>query len=57
MTLDPPFRESDFQLFNVETDPGEANDLSAVDPERHEAMVGLWRTHRRELGIVLPEDL
>ena len=57
VTLDPPFDESDFKLFNVETDPGETSDLSASAPERYEAMLDLWRTHRRELGIVLPSDL
>lgn len=54
---DVPFSESHFMLFNVEDDPGEGVDLSEKYPEKRDALIELWRAHRRELGIVLPQDL
>ncbi len=56
-TLDPPFDESKFELFDLETDPGEKHNLAAVETERFKAMIALWRTQRKTLGIVLPGDL
>lgn len=57
VTLEPPFDESKFQLFDLEADPGETTNLAEVEPEQLEKMVNLWRTERRKLGIVLPRDL
>jgi hypothetical protein len=37
--------------------PGETVDLSRSNPREYEALLQLWRTQRRQLGIVLPEDL
>lgn len=56
VTLEGPFDESKFELFNVASDPGETTNLAPDHPDRFEAMLGLWRTERRELGIVLPGD-
>ena len=56
VTLDRPFAESGFQLFDLGVDPGEANDLSEVEPERFTAMLELWREQREELGIVPLEE-
>ena len=56
MTLDRPFAESSFQLFDLEVDPGEANDLSEVEPERFTSMLELWREQREELGIIPLEE-
>jgi arylsulfatase len=57
VTLDPPFDESGFQLFDIEADPGETRNLAIQYPERMASMIDLWRETRLELGIVLPEDL
>jgi arylsulfatase len=57
VTLDPPFDESGFQLFDIEADPGETRNLAVQYPERMASMIDLWRETRLELGIVLPEDL
>jgi arylsulfatase len=57
VTLDPPFDEARFELFNVVTDPGETTNLAESHPERYAALIELWQTERRRLGIVLPEDL
>ncbi len=57
VTLERPFDESDFELYNVEEDPGETRNLAQAEPERYEALIKLWRTERQRLGIVLPQDL
>jgi len=56
VTLDAPFAESGFQLYDVEADPGEAHDLTNVDPVRYAAMLALWREQRELLGIVPLEE-
>jgi len=57
VNLEPPFDESGFQLYDIEADPGETNDLAEARPEVFGEMVQLWRRQRFELGIILPSDL
>jgi arylsulfatase A-like enzyme len=57
VTLDTPFDESKFELFNVIDDPGETMNLARTHAELYEELIGLWREERRRLGIVLPQDL
>ena len=57
VTLDGPFDESKFELFNLARDPGETTDLAEAEPEHYERLIELWRQERRSLGIILPEDL
>ena len=57
VNLDRPFAESDFELFNVATDPGETTNLAEAQPEKYAELIELWQSERRRLGIVLPEDL
>lgn len=56
-SIDLPFQEANFALYDLETDPGETTDLAVRHPERFAALIEVWRTQRRELGITLPEDL
>ena len=57
MTLDQPFDERNFVLFNLADDPGETTDLSARNFDKRNEMLDIWRQQRRRLGIVLPQDL
>ena len=57
VTLDGPFDEADFELFNVLIDPGETTNLAEAEPDVYEALIELWRSERQALGIVLPQDL
>jgi arylsulfatase len=55
--LEPPFDESVLALYDIETDPGETQDLRAAQPEKFDELLAIWRVERRAQGIVLPEDL
>ena len=57
LTTQGPFDEDDFELYNVVADPGEMNNLAGAEPEKLAELVELWRIKRREMGIILPEDL
>lgn len=57
VNLEPPFREADMDLFDLEADPGETTDRSAAEPEVFAEMLELWRAARLELGIILESDL
>ena len=57
MTLDRPFDERNFELFNLAEDPGETTDLSARNFDKRNELLDIWRQQRRRLGIVLPQDL
>lgn len=57
VTTNGPFDESNFELFDVVADPGETNNLAEAEPEVFAGLLEIWRTGRRELGIILPEDL
>lgn len=45
----------DWQLFNMQTDPGETTDLADQYPERVEAMKKAWWEYADKVGIVFPE--
>jgi len=51
------FNESNFALYNLDTDPGETTDLSEAEPEKYAALIEIWRQQRVELGVTLPQDL
>jgi len=55
--IEPVFNESQFALYNLDTDPGETTDLSDAEPEKYAALIEIWRQQRLELGIILPQDL
>lgn len=57
VSIEQPFDERHFQLFDVIADPGETIDLSGSEPALRAELIELWRTERRRLGIVLPQDL
>ena len=55
--LEPPFSENDFELFNLAADPGETNNLAESHADKYEELIKAWTAERRELGIILPQDL
>ena len=57
LTLEQPFDERNFALYNLAEDPGETVDLAQSNPDKYQELLQLWRTERVKLGITLPEDL
>jgi arylsulfatase A-like enzyme len=57
VTLNGPFDEADFELFNIADDPDETEDLRFSEPEKFEELLDIWREKRREYGIIVPRDL
>jgi arylsulfatase len=51
VSLEPPFSEDAFELFDVQSDPGETRDLRTDEPERYRDMIELWRAERARLDI------
>ena len=50
-----PEGSGDWRLFNVVTDPGEANDLSKAMPEKLETLKAAWEQYAKDVGVVLGE--
>ncbi|ABI76343.1 sulfatase family protein [Hyphomonas neptunium ATCC 15444] len=46
--------ESRWELFNLEVDPGETQDLSATEPERLKTLLTEWDRYAARNGVVVP---
>jgi arylsulfatase len=57
VTLEPPFDEANFELFDLDADPAETRNLAETEPDRYAQLIELWRAERKRFGIILPEDL
>jgi len=51
-----PFGESDWQLFDLATDPGESSDLSKQQPAVTQQLISAWEKYAKEVGVVPPEE-
>ena len=47
-----PFGTGNWQLFNLASDPGEANDLSELMPEKLDTLKRAWNEYSKEVGVV-----
>jgi len=52
LKLPPPFGKSEWQLYNLESDPGETQDLSEKNPEKRAKMQSLWREYKNNNNIL-----
>ena len=50
-----PAGTGEWQLYNLDTDPSEANDLSSRKPEIKSDLVAEWTTYSKENGVILPD--
>ena len=57
VTLNGPFDEAGFELYNVADDPGETMNLRLAEPEKFTDLLTIWREKRLEYGIIVPQDL
>ncbi|MFN7571608.1 MAG: arylsulfatase [Betaproteobacteria bacterium] len=49
-----PYGKSDWELFNVATDPAERKDLAAEQPDKLRAMLALWDNYAKINNVILP---
>jgi arylsulfatase A-like enzyme len=49
-----PFGKSEWELFNLETDPAEQKDLAASNPKQLKAMKALWDEYVKNNNVILP---
>ena len=52
VNLAKPFGNGDWQLYNLQDDPTEINDLSNEYPEKREALITGWNEYSDHVGIV-----
>jgi len=51
-----PLGDNQWYLYNLKTDPGETNDLSAQLPEKFEAMKAAYDTYAASVGVIEMEE-
>jgi arylsulfatase len=49
-----PFGKDDWELFDLETDISERNDLAETNIEKLNELILLWEKYADETGVVLP---
>jgi len=54
--IDAPFGESEWQLFDLSTDPGETQDLSSDNIEQLQRLLKQWNAYADEVGIIYAEE-
>jgi len=52
--LPEPFGTGDWQLYDLENDPGELNDLSTQRRGLRDEMAEIWEKYAQETGVILP---
>lgn len=51
--IEPPFGKGVFELFDIQKDPTESNDLSGQYPEKNRELLGDWEKYVRDNGVIL----
>ena len=51
--IEPPFGKGAFELFDLEEDPTESQDLSNQYPDKYLEMLGHWKAYVKENGVIL----
>jgi arylsulfatase len=51
--IEPPLGKGVFELFDIEEDPTESNDLSDLYPDKYLEMLAHWKTYVKDNGVIL----
>jgi len=55
VSIPEPIGSGEWRLYNVVTDPGEANDLSKAMPDKLETLKVAWEQYAADVGVILGE--
>ena len=50
--LSEPFGQSEWQLYNIKDDPGEAEDLSSKDRKKVKSLIEIYEEYAKDNGVV-----
>ncbi len=51
--MEPPFGKGVFELFDLQKDPTESQDLSKKYPKIYSEMLGHWKAYVEDNGVIL----
>jgi arylsulfatase len=46
----------DWQLYDIESDPGETRDLAKANPKKLKELIDLWNRYAKQNGVILTGD-
>jgi len=55
--IPPPLGKGEWELYDLENDPGEIYDLSHKEKDKLAWMIGLWEQYENEAGVILDADI
>ncbi|HCU53659.1 MAG TPA: sulfatase [Gammaproteobacteria bacterium] len=55
VAVSAPYGDGIWRLYNLADDPGETNDLAAVEPDRMAALQAAWQDYADDVGVVAGE--
>ncbi|MEP1595469.1 MAG: arylsulfatase, partial [Halieaceae bacterium] len=55
LVMPPPYASGKAELYNIERDPGESNNLAGSEPERLAEMLKRWDEYTAANGVILPD--
>ena len=53
--MPPPFGTGEWELYDLDADLAEQNDLAAEIPDKVAELEALWNHYARENGVILPD--
>lgn len=54
LLINPPFGPGEWQLYDLENDPGETKDLRDQYPERMKELLAAWDEYVKDVGVAMP---
>jgi arylsulfatase len=55
VSVAPPYGDGEWRLYNVDEDPGEANDLAGQMTDMLEELIASWERYAEDVGVIPPE--
>jgi arylsulfatase len=56
LRLPEPYGNGSWQLYDLDSDPGETRDLSSKFPDRTAALANGWEDYAKDNGVIIPDS-